>query len=250
MSGRHPQLVCQEVHGDGACLFRAAALSWCFARTGLNLGRGAAMGSERTLADAALNRLAQILRDATVGTLCTDHDPDPAALRAILDRCVKVVRESGLESADPEAWAKVRREQDELRHRPQVANRKKEVMEGVDAETVASSGLRGAESLAGYCRRMRSDSEWGGEGELAVLARRVLVQPVVVWQRARRLPAAPQGVGELWALRPLRSWAGGGGPSLHLHYTGDHYEALLPVLRPGCGRARDQATTRYVTYSP
>ena len=233
-----PHLVAQPVHGDGACLFRAAALAWCFARTGLNLGRGAAMGAERALADAALNRLAQLLRDATVGTLCTDHDPDPGALRGTLARLVRLVREHGSESTDPKAWAAVRREQVDLRHKPQVANGHKQVLEGVDAETVSTSGRRGSESLAGYCRRMRGDREWGGEGELAVLARRVLGHPVVVWRRARRLPAP----GERWALRALRRWPGAG-PALHLHYTGDHYEALLPALRAGgCGPPPQQTT--------
>lgn len=219
----------QEIYGDGACLFRALAGASFFAHCGYNLGRGCGFEDEASLDEVVLNGLTAWLRHHTMQSLCS-RGSEAAVLkpRALFDMCHELLaahRDTPLDLATIRANFRLER----LEELGEGTRLFKEI--GMTAGTLARSGMAGGESFHGYCRRMQKPTEWGGCGELAVLATEVLQCPVHLFRAVLRDPQEPH----LWHLRRAHAWEGGArgaagadDASAHLLYTGNHYEALLP----------------------
>lgn len=221
----------QEIHGDGACLFRSVACASFFAHCGYNLGRGCAFEAERNLDDVVLNGLTAWLRHHTMRALCS---PDPPLIKAhaLFDMCLELLtthRDTPLDLG----MIRDNFHQEKLEEIGEGSRVLTNI--GMTARTLAHSGMKGGETFHGYCRRMQKPKEWGGCGELAILATQVLQCPAHLFH----LVDSPSTT-HLRRIQRKHVWPGGndreGTPppaldaSIHLLYTGDHYEALLPFV--------------------
>lgn len=179
-----------ETQGDGACLFRAIAMSWCEVH-------GA--GDARDLSTGERGHSAGLLlREAAVNQLAVEDVFVGSALRDVA---------CGASSVEADLVPT-------LRGRPNPAREHLVFGERVRADHLSESGRGPGESFGRYARRMLRADAWGGEDMVVCLAAAL---------RARIVVYRPGAGGRL-----ARSEYGECGARLRVHYDGQsHYRALL-----------------------
>ena len=222
----------QSVLADGACLFRAIAVSLFYNFTGKNIGGGCPLGMESTYYQTVHNILVKWIRWLCVAAMCSQGvgPTITTTLGANQSLFLVLLKANLLLSGKNEKQRPMAAEKSNIQRRlePRTPSIKigdgKKVFKAAEEEFLAEElSMGGAEentTFRQHCSRMLDWTAWGGESEIFVMCTEVFRLPIVVYENGRikyrytpSTPTVPQHV-------------------LKVVYNGNnHFDALLETQK-------------------